>query len=337
MASSAISPLIFLSLLPFLPLFAASNVPLGSSPSATGDNSSLVLKGASNPAEVMYDLIEVPSINFPFGDNEKLQKATKGFKEELGRDSFSIVYKGVVKYGSKTQVAVKKLDKLSHGRDREFKAEVNAIGRTHHKNLVQLLGCCYEGTHRLLVIKPSLKLRVTSSMASSALPPLIFLSLLPLFAASNVPLGSSLSATGDNSSLVDNGASNPEDLYNLIEVPNINFPFGDYESLGPYNLTECTQACSQDCDCVVAIFNGISCWKKILMPILEEDDDFEEDDNFEEGDYFEKVLLLPIDSSFECGCRKSVAQEFEDEERAILTDRQTGPIIVSEKGISWML
>ncbi|KAI8546670.1 hypothetical protein RHMOL_Rhmol07G0137500 [Rhododendron molle] len=63
---------------------------------------------------------------------------------------------------------------------------------------------------------------------------------------------------------VDNGASNPEDLYDMIEVQNINFPFGDYDSLGPYNLTQCEQACLQDCNCVVAIFNGILCWKKRL-------------------------------------------------------------------------
>ncbi|XP_058222119.1 G-type lectin S-receptor-like serine/threonine-protein kinase LECRK3 [Rhododendron vialii] len=82
---------------------------------------------------------------------EELKKATEEFKEELGRGSFGIVYKGVVKYGSKIQVAVKKLDKLSQGGEKEFKAEVTAIGRTHHKNLVQLLGYCYEGPHRILV------------------------------------------------------------------------------------------------------------------------------------------------------------------------------------------
>ncbi|KAH7863269.1 hypothetical protein Vadar_015478 [Vaccinium darrowii] len=57
----------------------------------------------------------------------------------------------MVKHGSKTQVAVKKLDKLSQGGEREFKAEVTAIGKTHHKNLVQLVSYCYEGPHRLLV------------------------------------------------------------------------------------------------------------------------------------------------------------------------------------------
>ncbi|XP_058222117.1 uncharacterized protein LOC131332078 [Rhododendron vialii] len=136
-------------------------------------------------------------------------------------------------------------------------------------------------------------------MASSAIPPpIIFLSLLPflpLFAASNVPLGSSPSATNGNSSLADKGASNPaEDSYDLIEVPNINFLFGDDESLGPLNLTHCIRACSQDSDCVVAIFNGISCWKKIL-PIWEDDVDWEEDDDYEEEDDFEEGAALFID------------------------------------------
>ncbi|KAB5565159.1 hypothetical protein DKX38_005213 [Salix brachista] len=33
----------------------------------------------------------------------------------------------------------------------EFKTEVTVIGRTNHKNLVQLVGFCNEGQHRLLV------------------------------------------------------------------------------------------------------------------------------------------------------------------------------------------
>ncbi|PSR91691.1 G-type lectin S-receptor-like serine/threonine-protein kinase [Actinidia chinensis var. chinensis] len=93
----------------------------------------------------------VPETNLRIFTYEELKVATKGFKEELGRGSFGIVYKGVLKFGSKNQVAVKKLDKLSQGGEGEFKAEVSAIGKTHHKNLVQLLGYCYEGPHRLLV------------------------------------------------------------------------------------------------------------------------------------------------------------------------------------------
>ena len=35
--------------------------------------------------------------------------------------------------------------------EKEFKVEVEAIGRVRHKNLVRLLGYCAEGAHRMLV------------------------------------------------------------------------------------------------------------------------------------------------------------------------------------------
>ncbi|KAK1426326.1 hypothetical protein QVD17_14997 [Tagetes erecta] len=79
---------------------------------------------------------------------QELVKATEVFNEELGRGSFGIVYKGVI---GKNIVAVKKLDRVIDDGEKEFEAEVNAIARTHHKNLVQLLGYCDEGEQRLLV------------------------------------------------------------------------------------------------------------------------------------------------------------------------------------------
>ncbi|MCL7032909.1 hypothetical protein MKW94_020167 [Papaver nudicaule] len=82
----------------------------------------------------------------------ELEEATDGFKEELGRGAFGIVYKGSIEeMRSKNFIAVKKLDKVLGEGEREFKTEVSAIGQTHHKNLVRLLGFCDEGQHRLLV------------------------------------------------------------------------------------------------------------------------------------------------------------------------------------------
>ncbi|KAJ4724155.1 Receptor-like protein kinase [Melia azedarach] len=81
----------------------------------------------------------------------ELADATRGFKEELGRGAFGIVYKGIIGTGSSNLVAVKKLDRMFRDSDKEFKAEVNVIGQTHHKNLVRLLGFCDEGQNRLLV------------------------------------------------------------------------------------------------------------------------------------------------------------------------------------------
>jgi len=43
------------------------------------------------------------------------------------------------------------LDRMVREGEGEFKTEVSAIGRTNHKNLIQLLGFCNEGQHRLLV------------------------------------------------------------------------------------------------------------------------------------------------------------------------------------------
>uniref|UniRef100_A0A2N9J640 Non-specific serine/threonine protein kinase n=1 Tax=Fagus sylvatica TaxID=28930 RepID=A0A2N9J640_FAGSY len=48
---------------------------------------------------------------------------------------------------------VKKLDRVVEKREKEFRTEVDVIGQTHHKNLVQLIGFCDEGQHRLLVYK----------------------------------------------------------------------------------------------------------------------------------------------------------------------------------------
>ncbi|WCJ36976.1 G-type lectin S-receptor-like serine/threonine-protein kinase LECRK3 [Euphorbia peplus] len=77
----------------------------------------------------------------------ELVEATNGFKEELGRGSFGIVYKGLIN----SVIAVKRLDRIVADTEKEFRTEVEVIGQTHHKNLVKLVGFCDEGQHRLLV------------------------------------------------------------------------------------------------------------------------------------------------------------------------------------------
>ncbi|KDP25138.1 hypothetical protein JCGZ_22673 [Jatropha curcas] len=82
---------------------------------------------------------------------KELEEATDGFKEELGRGAFGIVYKGFINMGSDIQVAVKRLDTVVQDSKKEFKTEINVIGQTHHKNLVRLLGFCDDGEHQLVV------------------------------------------------------------------------------------------------------------------------------------------------------------------------------------------
>ncbi|MBA0609951.1 hypothetical protein Godav_010854, partial [Gossypium davidsonii] len=85
-------------------------------------------------------------------DFRTLKRATKNFHPDnlLGKGGFGPVYKGKLKDGR--MVAVKRLshDKSQQG-ESEFLAEVRLITSIQHKNLVRLLGCCSDGSQRLLV------------------------------------------------------------------------------------------------------------------------------------------------------------------------------------------
>jgi hypothetical protein len=80
----------------------------------------------------------------------ELEQVTDGFKEEVGRGAFGAVFKGATLNCQKV-VAVKRLEKVLAEGEREFQTEMKVIGRTHHRNLVRLLGYCHDGIHRLLV------------------------------------------------------------------------------------------------------------------------------------------------------------------------------------------
>ncbi|KAH0775957.1 hypothetical protein KY290_007368 [Solanum tuberosum] len=80
----------------------------------------------------------------------ELEQATNGFKEALGRGAFGTVFKGILAEDQKV-IAVKRLDKELVEGETEFQTEIKIIGRTHHRNLVRLLGYCLEGSRRLLV------------------------------------------------------------------------------------------------------------------------------------------------------------------------------------------
>ncbi|TKY54866.1 G-type lectin S-receptor serine/threonine-protein kinase RLK1 [Spatholobus suberectus] len=68
----------------------------------------------------------------------ELKRATNNFKQELGKGSFGAVYKGALHKGRRL-IAVKRLEKLVEEGDREFQAEMRAIGKTHHRNLLNKL------------------------------------------------------------------------------------------------------------------------------------------------------------------------------------------------------
>ncbi|KAJ9145894.1 hypothetical protein P3X46_028222 [Hevea brasiliensis] len=79
----------------------------------------------------------------------ELEKATHGFREEIGRGAGGIVYRGVL--SDHRIAAVKRLtDEASQG-EAQFRAEVSVIGKLNHMNLIEMWGYCAEGKHRLVV------------------------------------------------------------------------------------------------------------------------------------------------------------------------------------------
>ncbi|KAK8504402.1 hypothetical protein V6N13_126086 [Hibiscus sabdariffa] len=84
-----------------------------------------------------------------FGFKE-LKQATANFssKNKLGQGGFGIVYKGSWR---NKDIAIKRVSKKSNQGKQEFIAEVTTIGNLNHKNLVKLIGWCYERRELLLV------------------------------------------------------------------------------------------------------------------------------------------------------------------------------------------
>ncbi|GAU45370.1 hypothetical protein TSUD_89890 [Trifolium subterraneum] len=81
---------------------------------------------------------------------KEVEMATRGFAEGnvIGEGGYGVVYRGVLQ---DSVVAVKNLHNNKGQAEKEFKVEVEAIGKVRHKNLVRLVGYCAEGARRMLV------------------------------------------------------------------------------------------------------------------------------------------------------------------------------------------
>lgn len=82
---------------------------------------------------------------------DELRVATRNFhaSNKIGRGGFGTVCKGTLK--NRTEVAVKTLSAESKQGVHEFLTEIDTISSVKHPNLVELLGCCVQGKHRILV------------------------------------------------------------------------------------------------------------------------------------------------------------------------------------------
>ncbi|XP_057966203.1 phytosulfokine receptor 2-like [Malania oleifera] len=111
----------------------------------------------------------------------ELVRATKNFASDgiVGDGSFGLVYKARLCSG--VTVAVKKLSKDAFQGFREFRAEMDTLGKLRHQNIVKILGYCSCGADRVLVYefleKGSLDqwlhdTSVADGASSEAVPPL---------------------------------------------------------------------------------------------------------------------------------------------------------------------
>ncbi|GMN49722.1 hypothetical protein TIFTF001_018877 [Ficus carica] len=87
----------------------------------------------------------------PLFDLHTIAVATENFSvdNKLGQGGFGSVYKGMLSNGK--QIAVKRLAKSSRQGSEEFRNEVMIIARLQHRNLVRILGCCFQEEERMLV------------------------------------------------------------------------------------------------------------------------------------------------------------------------------------------
>ncbi|XP_052174151.1 cold-responsive protein kinase 1 isoform X2 [Diospyros lotus] len=94
---------------------------------------------------------EIATYNVRLFSYNSLRSATKDFhpSNRIGRGGFGVVYRGVLRDG--TIVAIKRLSTESTQGTNELLTEINMISKIHHLNLVELIGCCIEGSNRILV------------------------------------------------------------------------------------------------------------------------------------------------------------------------------------------
>ncbi|CAA7027477.1 unnamed protein product [Microthlaspi erraticum] len=82
---------------------------------------------------------------------EELKKCTENFSEanNVGGGGYGQVYKGILPSGQ--LIAIKRAQQGSSQGELEFKNEIELLSRVHHKNVVRLLGFCFDRNEQMLV------------------------------------------------------------------------------------------------------------------------------------------------------------------------------------------
>ncbi|KAJ9162731.1 hypothetical protein P3X46_022487 [Hevea brasiliensis] len=82
---------------------------------------------------------------------EELKKYTSNFSEanNIGSGGYGKVYRGILPSGE--LIAIKRAQQISLQGGLEFKTEIELLSRVHHKNLVSLLGFCFDQGEQMLI------------------------------------------------------------------------------------------------------------------------------------------------------------------------------------------
>ncbi|EXB36891.1 putative leucine-rich repeat receptor-like protein kinase [Morus notabilis] len=82
---------------------------------------------------------------------EEIEKCTNNFSaaNAIGSGGYGKVYRGTLATGE--VIAVKRLQSESKQGKNEFKTEIELLSRVHHKNLVTLVGFCFEKGEQMLI------------------------------------------------------------------------------------------------------------------------------------------------------------------------------------------
>ncbi|XP_039168345.1 putative cysteine-rich receptor-like protein kinase 35 [Eucalyptus grandis] len=111
----------------------------------------LIRRRRSNPLMVSTAKDEVKTAESLQFKISEIRAATNSFAEgnKLGEGGFGKVYRGRLPNGQ--EIAVKRLSQSSGQGLQEFKNEIVLVAKLQHRNLVRLLGFCFEEGEKLLV------------------------------------------------------------------------------------------------------------------------------------------------------------------------------------------
>ncbi|KAL8509985.1 hypothetical protein ACS0TY_016991 [Phlomoides rotata] len=116
-----------------------------------------IVKSCAHKSKVRYISKEIEklgkgSVSAEVFTYQELSLATQNFslRNLIGEGGFGRVYKGHIQRRN-IDVAVKQLDRNGFQGNTEFLVEVLILSLLHHPNLVNLVGYCAEGNHRILV------------------------------------------------------------------------------------------------------------------------------------------------------------------------------------------